>query len=112
MVELDRMRMRAYYERMEREGGFVSFCRMWLPEDIAGARVLDVGCRRGKGTALCSVWTGANHFSSVRVRARQQRLHVAGFPRRTWRFALDGLRTCALRRLRTVRSILLLQTAS
>ena len=49
MVELDRMRMRAYYERMEREGGFVSFCRMWLPEDIAGARVLDVGCRRGKG---------------------------------------------------------------
>ena len=62
MVELDRMRMRAYYERMEREGGFVSFCRMWLPEDIAGARVLDVGCRRGKGVYQISEHVGANGF--------------------------------------------------
>lgn len=62
MVELDRMRMRAYYERMEREGGFVSFCRMWLPEDMAFARVLDVGCRRGKGVYQISEHVGANGF--------------------------------------------------
>ena len=43
-VERDR-----YYATMPREGRHVGRCEMLLPDDLAGKRVLDLGCRRGKG---------------------------------------------------------------
>lgn len=38
-----------FYEAMPREGHYVGRCEMLLPADLAGRRVLDLGCRRGKG---------------------------------------------------------------
>lgn len=38
-----------YYEAMPREGHYVGRCEMLLPDELAGKRVLDLGCRRGKG---------------------------------------------------------------
>ena len=38
-----------YYEQLPKEYGFASKCRMVTPIDLAGLRVLDVDCRRGKG---------------------------------------------------------------
>ena len=38
-----------HYSELSREGEFVSKCQMWLPPLLWGRRVLDVGCRRGKG---------------------------------------------------------------
>lgn len=38
-----------YYEAMPRDGHYVGRCEMLLPDELAGKRVLDLGCRRGKG---------------------------------------------------------------
>lgn len=38
-----------YYAAMPREGRHVGRCEMLLPDDLMGKRVLDLGCRRGKG---------------------------------------------------------------
>ena len=38
-----------YYEAMPREGHVVGRCEMLLPDQLVGKRVLDLGCRRGKG---------------------------------------------------------------
>ncbi len=54
--------LREHYARMEREGGYASRCRMWLPENLAGKRVIDVGCRRGKGVYEISERVGAAGF--------------------------------------------------
>lgn len=54
--------LREHYARMEREGGYASRCRMWLPDDLAGKRVVDVGCRRGKGVYEISERVGAAGF--------------------------------------------------
>ncbi len=51
--ELDRGTVEAerdrYYGAWPREGRLVGRCEMTLPDDMAGKRVLDLGCRRGKG---------------------------------------------------------------
>lgn len=38
-----------YYHDAQFEYGFSSLCNMTLPNDMQGKRVLDLGCRRGKG---------------------------------------------------------------
>ena len=38
-----------YYANAKREYGYASKCRMAIPIDMQGLRVLDVECRRGKG---------------------------------------------------------------
>lgn len=62
MDGVDAAKLHEYYARMEREGGYVSRCRMWLPDDLAGKRVIDVGCRRGKGVYEISERVGAAGF--------------------------------------------------
>lgn len=50
----------AHYENLAREGELPSRCRMALTGvDLAGKRVLDVGCRRGKGAYKLSERAGA-----------------------------------------------------
>lgn len=39
----------SYYGKLPKEYGFASRCRMCIPIDVTGLRVLDVDCRRGKG---------------------------------------------------------------
>ena len=62
MGAVDAAGLREHYADMEREGGYVSTCRMWLPDELAGARVVDVGCRRGKGVYEISERVGAAGF--------------------------------------------------
>lgn len=62
MGAVDAVGLREHYADMEREGGYVSTCRMWLPDELAGARVVDVGCRRGKGVYEISERVGAAGF--------------------------------------------------
>lgn len=55
--------LRRYYDRLACEGGFESRCHMELPErSFAGARIVNVGCRRGKGTYKLSELAGADGF--------------------------------------------------
>lgn len=48
----------AYYERLPKEYGFASQCKMTLLGDIRGKRVLDIDCRRGKGVVKLSDYVG------------------------------------------------------
>ena len=48
----------AYYANAAFEYGFASLCKMTLPDDLAGKRVLDIGCRRGKGVFKLSARVG------------------------------------------------------
>ena len=61
------MNLEAYYAQLPREGGFVSTCRMALTgASLEGKRVLDVGCRRGKGVFKLSDRVGsAGHVTGV-----------------------------------------------
>lgn len=61
------MNLEAYYAQLPREGGFVSKCRMALTDtSLEGKRVLDVGCRRGKGVFKLSDRVGAaGHVTGV-----------------------------------------------
>ena len=47
----DEARLQAHYESLPEQGGFDSVCDMKIkfPEELHGRRVLDLGCRRGKG---------------------------------------------------------------
>ncbi len=55
--------LEAYYAALPREGGLVAQCRMALEGvDLAGKRVLDVGCRRGKGVFKLSEQVGADGY--------------------------------------------------
>lgn len=55
------MNLEAHYAQLPREGGLVSQCRMALAgTSLEGKRVLDVGCRRGKGVFKLSERVGAN----------------------------------------------------
>lgn len=55
--------LRNYYDGLSCEGGFESRCHMELPErSLAGARIVNVGCRRGKGTYKLSEQVGAGGF--------------------------------------------------
>ena len=47
-----------YYEELPKEYGFASKCRMCIPFDLTGARVLDVDCRRGKGAVKIAEMVG------------------------------------------------------
>lgn len=62
MGVVDKRSLRSHYARMGREGGYVSRCRMWLPGGLEGARVVDVGCRRGKGVYEISERVGPEGF--------------------------------------------------
>lgn len=62
MDGVDVTELREHYASMEREDGYASRCRMWLPDDLAGKRVIDVGCRRGKGVYEISERVGAAGF--------------------------------------------------
>lgn len=52
----------AHYRGQEREGGVESRCKMWLPAGLEGKRVLDVGCRRGKGAYKLAEAVGPEGF--------------------------------------------------
>lgn len=48
MDELELRHAEAHYAEMPRDG-YSGRCEMLLPEDLRGMRVLDLGCRNGKG---------------------------------------------------------------
>ncbi|MDE8701733.1 class I SAM-dependent methyltransferase [Adlercreutzia equolifaciens] len=53
----------SYYQQLPAEGGLVSACRMALTNtDLAGKRILDIGCRRGKGAYKLSELAGPEGF--------------------------------------------------
>lgn len=56
--------LRAYYDEKELEYAFTSWCKMHLPaSDLKGKRVLDVGCRRGRGVYKISSMVGNDGFA-------------------------------------------------
>lgn len=54
--------LEAYYGALSVDGGFEGTCRMVLPDDLAGKRILDVECRNGKGTFALAERAGADGF--------------------------------------------------
>lgn len=57
------MDLAAYYRQLPAEGGLVSACHMALgTADLKGKRILDVGCRRGKGAYKLSEAAGPEGF--------------------------------------------------
>ncbi|EOS52319.1 methyltransferase domain-containing protein [Adlercreutzia caecimuris] len=51
--------LRRHYDGLPREGGFPARCHMELPRrTLSGARVVNVGCRRGKGCYKLSELVG------------------------------------------------------
>lgn len=55
--------LRRYYDGLACEGGIEARCHMELPErSLVGARIVNVGCRRGKGTYKLSELVGADGF--------------------------------------------------
>ncbi len=56
--------LRDYYAAKELEYAFTSDCKMHLPAgDLKGKRVLDVGCRRGRGVYKLSSMVGNDGFA-------------------------------------------------
>ncbi len=56
--------LRAYYDAKELEYAFTSDCKMHLPAaELAGKKVLDVGCRRGRGVYKISSMVGNGGFA-------------------------------------------------
>ena len=56
--------LRAYYDEKELEYAFTSDCKMHLPaSDLKGKKVLDVGCRRGRGVYKISSMVGNDGFA-------------------------------------------------
>lgn len=57
------MDLATYYRQLPAEGGLVSACHMALgTADLKGKRILDVGCRRGKGAYQLSEAAGPEGF--------------------------------------------------
>lgn len=55
--------LQQYYAELACDGGFEARCHMELPErSLVGARIVNVGCRRGKGTYKLSEQVGADGF--------------------------------------------------
>lgn len=55
--------LRQHYDGLACEGGFEARCHMELPEwSLVGAHVVNVGCRRGKGTCKLSEQVGEGGF--------------------------------------------------
>lgn len=52
----------AHYGGQRREGGVESRCKMWLPGGLEGMRVLDIGCRKGKGAYKLAEAVGPHGF--------------------------------------------------
>lgn len=60
---MERDMLRRHYGRLSCEGGFEARCHMELPgRSLAGARIVNVGCRRGKGTYKLSEQVGEGSF--------------------------------------------------
>ncbi|WP_080797145.1 class I SAM-dependent methyltransferase [Arabiibacter massiliensis] len=57
----DREKALAYYAALPREG-YSGRCEMLLPDDLAGRRVLDLGCRGGKGACKLAERVGEGGF--------------------------------------------------
>lgn len=60
--EETRQAMLAYYEALARDGGFSARCDLPLPDGLVGKRVLDVGCRAGKGVCKIADAVGPSGF--------------------------------------------------
>lgn len=98
MEGVDKTALRTHYERMDRADAYVSKCKMWLPDDLAGKTVLDVGCRRGKGVYEISEHAGQDGFvvgvdwnEGFLERAREGERHAldrSGFADSNMAFAL------------------------
>ncbi len=54
--------LETYYGALSIDGGFEGTCRMVLPDDLAGKRILDVECRNGKGAFALAECAGADGF--------------------------------------------------
>lgn len=54
--------MRGYYEALSRDGGLSARCDLPLPDGLVGKRVLDVGCRAGKGVCKIADAVGSSGF--------------------------------------------------
>lgn len=79
--------MREYYAELSSEGSLAGKCAMSLPPDVAGKRVLDVGCRGGKGALALADAVGEGGYvlgvdpdatRLVEARMRAARDHWAG----------------------------------
>lgn len=57
-----RATMEAHYAALSREGGHSARCDMPLPEGLLGKRVLDLGCRGGKGAFKIADAVGPEGF--------------------------------------------------
>ncbi len=56
--------LEAYYREKELEYAFTSDCKMHLPaSDLKGKKVLDIGCRRGRGVFKISSMVGNDGFA-------------------------------------------------
>ena len=97
--------LQQYYAELACDGGFEARCHMELPErSLVGARIVNVGCRRGKGTYKLSEQVGEGGFvvgvdwNEAFVEAA--RAGAAASPGATWRFALASLKIWPRRALR------------
>ena len=61
MDELELRHAEAHYAEMPRDG-YSGRCEMLLPEDLRGMRVLDLGCRNGKGAYKLADRVGPDGF--------------------------------------------------
>lgn len=55
-----RRELERHYRQMTRQGGVTARCYLWLPDDLAGLTVLDIGCRNGKGLLKVGDHVGAD----------------------------------------------------
>ena len=97
MDELELRHAEAHYAEMPRDG-YSGRCEMLLPEDLRGMRVLDLGCRNGKGaykladrvgpdgfvlgvdpSAACVARAEATAAAARACRARAPRLKLSSF---------------------------------
>lgn len=51
--------LRKHYESLADEAGFACRCSMQFPSDLEGKRILDLGCRRGRGAVKLADCAGA-----------------------------------------------------
>ena len=61
MDELELQHAEAHYAELSRDG-YSGRCEMFLPEDLRGMRVLDLGCRNGKGACKLADRVGPDGF--------------------------------------------------